>query len=128
MINILLADDMEIPRKTLCLHLAGLKKYKFVIEEAENGKVVMRKLEDKKIDILILDWEMPIMDGLEVLNKISDSVSYDNLSVIINSVHDKNYIRSLIKKSIFDDKRIPSECILNKPTIEKLRLAIEATI
>lgn len=44
----------------------------FVIYEAENGLAALNLYKEKKIDLIILDIMMPIMDGLTVLEKIRE--------------------------------------------------------
>ena len=128
MINVLLVDDMQLHRQSLHYCLLELNQYEFSIEEAENGKVALRKLKNKRFDILILDWEMPKMSGLDVLNEISTSKNHENVSIIINSGYEKDYIKLLINKSLLDNKRIPDECILSSLSSKKLQLAIEKII
>ncbi|MDD6794256.1 MAG: response regulator transcription factor [Clostridiaceae bacterium] len=45
-------------------------KEDFIVYEAENGEEALKSFKENKIDIIILDIMMPIMDGLTVLEKI----------------------------------------------------------
>lgn len=47
-------------------------KEDFIIYEAENGLEALNLFKDKKIDLIILDIMMPVMDGLTVLQKIRE--------------------------------------------------------
>lgn len=47
-------------------------KENFNILEAENGKIALDIFRDNKVDLIILDIMMPIMDGMTVLEKIRD--------------------------------------------------------
>jgi DNA-binding response OmpR family regulator len=47
-------------------------KEDFIIYEAENGVEALNLFKEKKIDLIILDIMMPIMDGLTVLEKIRE--------------------------------------------------------
>lgn len=49
-----------------------LLKDGFVIYEAENGLEALKLYTEKKIDLIILDIMMPIMDGITVLEKIRE--------------------------------------------------------
>ena len=40
------------------------------VEEAENGLVAQNKLQTTDFDFIICDWNMPVMDGLSLLNAV----------------------------------------------------------
>jgi DNA-binding NarL/FixJ family response regulator len=42
-----------------------------VCGEAENGKVAVEKVRRLHPDVVILDWQMPVMDGLEAAREIT---------------------------------------------------------
>lgn len=58
-----------------------------VINCSSNGKLALISLQYQKPDIIILDLEMPQIDGLTFLEKIR---GIDNISVIVMSVYAKN--------------------------------------
>ena len=66
-LKVLIADDSK-------LNLLLLKKYlnKFGIqpEMATNGKIAIEKLEESKFDILMLDNQMPVLDGIKATSMI----------------------------------------------------------
>ena len=51
--------------------------------EAENGKKALRLLEENKVNIIFLDWNMPEMDGLDFLKKIKSMPDYQNIPIIM---------------------------------------------
>jgi len=54
------------------------------VVEAENGSVALNKLaENKKIDIVLMDVMMPVMDGLTAIQKIRENEKYRNLPIIV---------------------------------------------
>lgn len=53
--------------------------------EAENGQDAFTILNEKEVDLMILDLNMPIMDGYEVLKKIKADERMINLPIIVNS-------------------------------------------
>ena len=69
MISILIIEDEEPIRRVLKkILLEENKSYK--IFEAENGKKGLEEIENNnKIDIVLCDIKMPIIDGIEVLNR-----------------------------------------------------------
>lgn len=92
-LNILIADDHPIFR----LGLANIIKTGFsnlVIFDANTGLEALEIIHTKKIDIAILDINMPIMNGLEVCKKVQE---HDlPTSVIILTMYKEN---TLLKKA-----------------------------
>ena len=76
-IRILVVDDMSTMRRIIktILNQLGYSN----IEEAENGKQALGKLKKEKFDFVITDWNMPEMDGLELVKQIR---SDDELKVL----------------------------------------------
>jgi two-component system, LytTR family, response regulator len=71
-ITILMIDDEEAARKRVERLLTGNKD--FVIEKScSSGMEALLVLSEKKIDLLLLDIEMPGISGLELVNKIEES-------------------------------------------------------
>ena len=69
MTSILIIEDEEPIRRVLKKILKEENK-SYNIYEAENGKVGLEEIQNnKKIDIVLCDIKMPIIDGIEVLNR-----------------------------------------------------------
>jgi len=64
--SILIVDDEKAIRRTL-REILEYEHYK--VEEAEDGPAALEKLHASTFDVVLLDIKMPIMDGLEVLEK-----------------------------------------------------------
>lgn len=69
MIKVVLADDSPFLRQVLRGILEDSGKFQ-VVGEAKNGKEAIEQVKSMKPDILILDCEMPVMNGLEALRRI----------------------------------------------------------
>lgn len=67
--NILLAEDNPINQK-VAVHLLEKKGHKVTV--AENGQQVLDKLAQEEFDIILMDVQMPIMNGFEVTQKIRE--------------------------------------------------------
>ena len=80
--NVLIADDNKVNRllMTRTLELLGHKA-----SVAENGKIAMRMLADNTYDVLLLDIEMPEMDGFEVLEALKADPKLRDMPVIVTS-------------------------------------------
>ncbi len=78
-INILTADDSAVNRQLIGAMLSSI----YVDSDfAEDGIEVLEKLDNKKYDILLLDIQMPKMDGMETIKNIRNNIKYDDLHVI----------------------------------------------
>ncbi|MCK5579810.1 MAG: chemotaxis response regulator protein-glutamate methylesterase [Candidatus Omnitrophica bacterium] len=72
MIKAVIADDSAFLRTVLRDVLSASNKIN-VVGAAKNGKEAINFVRDLKPDILILDCEMPVMNGLEALRRIMDA-------------------------------------------------------
>ncbi len=68
-INVILVDDSSVIRRALSMMLESDPDIK-VVASASDGKAAISFANLKKPDILILDVEMPVMDGLTALPEI----------------------------------------------------------
>lgn len=66
--KILTVDDMATMRKIIKSLLTQLGYTN--VDEAENGKEALAKLKQQKYDLVLLDWNMPEMDGITLLQEI----------------------------------------------------------
>ena len=84
MINVMLADDHVLIREGIkqLLEFDGSMK---VIAEASDGIECLEKLKNAKPDILLLDINMPNMNGIDVLKELKEK--NDPLKVLILTVH-----------------------------------------
>ncbi len=84
MINVMLADDHVLIREGIkqLLEFDGSMK---VIEEASDGVECLEKLKKVRPDILLLDINMPNMNGIDVLKELKER--NDPVKVLILTVH-----------------------------------------
>ena len=66
----MVADDHETVRKGVSAILTSQKAIE-ICGEAENGKIAVEQVEAMHPDIVILDFQMPVMNGLEAARQIS---------------------------------------------------------
>ncbi|MDJ1470769.1 response regulator transcription factor [Xanthocytophaga flava] len=90
MINLLLADDHKIIRDGLKAVLTFSDASIQVVAEASNGKEVLEQLEREKIDVVLLDMNMPEMDGLETTTYIARN--YPETKVLILSMVENEHL------------------------------------
>lgn len=67
MIQALIVDDSATIRKVI-----GniLKTFNIQIQEAENGQIALKCCQAKMPDLILLDWNMPVMSGIEFLQAL----------------------------------------------------------
>jgi len=66
-LNILLVEDNELNQK---FAIAVVRKIGHQIDVAENGLVGLNKFKDKKYDLILMDIQMPDMNGIEATKAI----------------------------------------------------------
>lgn len=84
-LEILVVDDSSVMRKMIIrtLIMSGVSIGK--IYEAGNGKEGLDVLDQNWIDLLFIDVNMPVMDGMEMLEKVRNQPDTRDLPVLIIS-------------------------------------------
>lgn len=59
--------------------------------EAEDGVRAYHLLQKNNINLILLDWNMPQMDGMEFLKKIRATKEYENLPVVMVTSESARY-------------------------------------
>lgn len=80
-ITILIVDDFESMRRIVKGTLKSIGFSNFI--EAGDGAIALKKLEKQKIDLIISDWIMPNMNGLDFLKAVRASDKFKNIPFIM---------------------------------------------
>lgn len=132
-LNVLIADDNSINRLGIkvMLQILGHK----VIAEVENGEEAVQMAISHKPDLLIMDINMPVMDGIEAIKRIN-KINFIP-SIIISAYHDKESIQRASSEGVLyylikpiDEKNlgIAINISMSKATeIEKLHSELKLT-
>jgi len=75
----LIVDDNSDVRR---LYAIGLNQRGFEVKLAANGAEAVERISSERPDVILLDWLMPLMDGSEVLERLSDGASETAIIVI----------------------------------------------
>ena len=67
--KILVVDDSALMRRVLCDIINADERFK-VVDEANNGEVALNLLQQNTYDAVVLDVNMPKMDGIELLKEL----------------------------------------------------------
>jgi two-component system phosphate regulon response regulator PhoB len=78
--TILLADDDEDVRNVIRMKLQHLP---YVLLEVADGQAALAKVKSEQPDLLILDWSMPAMTGVEVMVALQQDPATAQIPVIM---------------------------------------------
>lgn len=94
-IHVIITDDHVLYRAGVIASLAFTNRIK-VIGEAENGSCLLSLLQNSKPDVILLDVQMPVMDGITTLPELKKF--YPHIKVIVLSmVDDQSMITKLME-------------------------------
>jgi CheY-like chemotaxis protein len=68
--KVLIVEDNSDVRR---LYAIGLNQRGYEVKLAANGAEAVERISVEKPDVVLLDWLMPLMDGGEVLRKLSEN-------------------------------------------------------
>ena len=91
-INVMIADDHSMVREGI-KQLLELEGDIVVVKEANNGKQCIEQLDEENTDVLLLDINMPNMNGLQVLQHLRETKK--KVKVLILTIH--NEVEYLIR-------------------------------
>ena len=91
--HILIVDDEPAVRRTI---RGVLESSGFECEESENGASALEWLKEHHTDVIIADYQMPIMDGLRLLERVQSSHNGHTPRVIMLSglIEDKEKLEA----------------------------------
>ena len=84
MIKLALADDQNLFRKGMSMLLRELDGMEVTLECA-NGKDLLKAIAVVPVDIVLLDLEMPVMDGVETMKRMR--TDHPDVKVLVLSMH-----------------------------------------
>jgi DNA-binding NarL/FixJ family response regulator len=93
-IKVGLADDHPIFRRGL-YQIIGLEENLELIWEAENGAIVLEKIRSDPPDVVILDIDMPVLDGIKTAALVRQEFS--NIRIIFLTMHKDTQIFASMK-------------------------------
>lgn len=73
-IKILIAEDFTLNQLLMKIVIEG---FGFDCDVAENGKIAIEKLQQKQYDIVLMDLQMPVMNGYETTDYIRNTIHSD---------------------------------------------------
>jgi DNA-binding NarL/FixJ family response regulator len=118
-IKILLADDHKITRDGLKALLESQKNM-IVIGEAENGRQAVRLASDLAPDVIVMDINMPELNGIEATRQIIAELPETKI-IALSMYSDKRYVVGMLKAGV-------SGYLLKNCAFDELVSAITAVV
>jgi len=127
-ITVLVADDSALMRKMIS-DMINSQPDMEVIDTAKNGEITVKKVREQKPDIVTLDIEMPVKNGIEALKEIKQISSTE--VIMLSSLTSENSSTTIeaLKLGAFDFIQKPSSTIsldiekVSQELFEKIRYA-----
>ncbi len=137
--SILIVDDIDINRKLLKDYF---EKEPFTLFEARNGKEAVTLAQKEKIDLILMDIKMPVMDGYEATKIIKEHSNIPIIAItasVINRLEDPrnelfdiflhkpiefdslvNVLSKILPCEIIEREKLP-EIVIGKLQIDHIR-------
>lgn len=112
--RVLIVDDVETSRIILCSFCkkAGIHN----IKQATNGEQALAIIEEWKPDLVLLDIEMPVMDGITLCRLLKDRGLLEDTMVIIQTGNEKAEAKALVFEAGATD-------LITKPLVARETIA-----
>jgi len=121
MTKVMIVDDQEFVRRMLIYAL----KDEYMILQASNGLEAVELAEAELPEVIVMDLDMPVMDGIEATRRIKSNPQLSHIKVLAMSARDSDDKSSLVS----DD----CDAFIEKPfekdeLVEAVRLLADAFI
>jgi DNA-binding NarL/FixJ family response regulator len=93
-VNIIIADDHDLVRQGL-KRIISFEEDMNIVAEAENGEKALRLIKIHNPEVVLLDCNMPLMNGIEVLKCIKEQ-EYSTKVIMLTVENDRKTIRTAI--------------------------------
>jgi NarL family two-component system response regulator LiaR len=93
-IKVLLVDDHSVVRQGLRMFL-NLEDDLVVVGEAENGQEALEQIGELKPDVVLMDLMMPVMDGIEAIEKAKAMYPEVELVALTSVLEDRSVVKAV---------------------------------
>lgn len=84
--RVLIVDDSIVVRQVLHLTLRQMPDFVHAaIEEAGNGAIAFKKMQEGRYDLVLSDIRMPYMDGLELVRRVRRDLADTKTTIVLIS-------------------------------------------
>ncbi len=87
--SVLIVDDCRTTRMILRRALEALS---FVVDEAVHGQDALQRCDaNGGYDLALIDWNMPVMDGLNLVYALNEKPQYQQMSILMISTRNERH-------------------------------------
>lgn len=117
--RLLVVDDSSTMRRIIRNNLKSLG-FEDIIE-AENGEGAMTRLQSEKVDIVITDWNMPVMSGLELVTAMRGNPTLKQTPVLmVTTVAEKDEIVKAMQAGVTNYVVKPFDAATLKSKLDRI--------
>ncbi len=98
-LTVLIVDDMEAIRGMVasCLKELGIRNY----HSATNGSSAWKTIQSTSIHMIICDWDMPELTGIELLKLVKESSEYQHIPfLMLTAAQDKKSVVEAVSNGV----------------------------
>lgn len=126
--RILVVDDAKFTRD-LMVKSVKVEYPQFEVDTAQDGRKAQKLLEISRFDLVLCDWEMPEMSGIELLTWLRENDSCRNKDtpfIMVTSLGDKEYVVEAAQHGVTDyvTKPFNNDQLVSKVTKQLVRSGI----
>jgi len=126
--RILVVDDAKFTRD-LMVKAVKIEFPQFEVETAQDGRKAQKLLEISRFDLVLCDWEMPEMSGIELLTWLreqSESRNKEVSFIMVTSLGDKEYVVEAAQHGVTDyiTKPFNNDQLVSKVTKQMVKQGI----
>ncbi len=116
--SIMVVDDSSLVLR----NIKSMLEPRYTVYVANSGKQALKFIPEKKPDMILLDYEMPKMDGRQTLEKIREMEEWKDIPVVfLTGVADRQHIYAVLQLE-------PAGYILKPPSVDKILEVIEEAL
>lgn len=123
--NVLIAEDECYNRMALVKRVKDELNESDLILEATNGREALKIISENDIDLLLTDIRMPEMDGLELIEALSD-MKKDILMIVISGFAEFEYARKALRFGVEDYLLKPVNKQKVRDKLQEMKLKMES--
>ena len=94
--KVLTVDDAATMRKMIAMTLKGAG---YAVDEAEDGVCALEYLRSNSVDLMIVDVNMPRMNGIELVRKVRPHPRFKSVPILILTTESNEKTKALGKQA-----------------------------